>query len=265
VSATVPPADGPGELGGPEEQRRAELAANLTAVRARIGTACTAVGRDPGSVRLIAVTKTYPPADVLHLAALGVTDIGENRDQEAAAKAAEVRAAGVDVRWHFVGQLQRNKCRSVVGYADLVHSVDRVRLVQALEVAVAQVRRRPLDVLVQVSLDGDVARGGAVPVGPGADQPTDLPADHLLDRVVAAIAQASMLRLVGVMAVAPIQWDPNDAFVKLAKISAWLQERHPAATEISAGMSHDLEPALAHGATLVRIGTSILGNRPPLL
>src|SRR3989440_6714605 len=150
--------------------RRAELATRLARVRTRIAEACAAAGRDRAAVTLVAVTKTYPASDVLHLAALGVRDIGENRDQDAAPKAAEVAAAGEEVRWHFVGQLQRNKARSVAGYASLVHSVDSVRLVRALGKA-AGARTTPLEVLVQVSIDGDPTRGGAVP---GGDRETGL-------------------------------------------------------------------------------------------
>ncbi len=148
------------------DARERELAGNLAAVRDRIDVACRAAGRDPDEVTLIVVTKTYPAADVIRLATLGVTDIGENRDQEAAPKAVEVAAKGVTVRWHFVGRLQRNKCRSVARYAGMVHSVDSVRLAQALGAAARRERDdRPIDVLVQVSLDGDASRGGAVPAG----------------------------------------------------------------------------------------------------
>ncbi|PWU61717.1 YggS family pyridoxal phosphate-dependent enzyme, partial [Micromonospora globispora] len=143
--------------------RRAELANGLARVEARIADACATAGRDRAEVTMIAVTKTYPAGDVVALAGLGVTDMGENRDQEAAAKAAEVAAAGVTPRWHFIGQLQRNKCRSVVRYADVVQSVDSVRLATALDGAAAAARDRPLEVLVQVSIDGDAARGGALP------------------------------------------------------------------------------------------------------
>ncbi len=160
--------------------RRAEIAANLADVRARIAAGCVAAGRDPEHLTLIAVSKTFPARDVLHLAALGILDVGENRDQEAAPKAAEVRAAGVVPRWHFIGQLQRNKCRSVVGYADLVHSVDRVRLARTLGELAGQHRDSPLPALVQISLDGDVTRGGA------AVDATD--PEHDLFRVVEEIA-----------------------------------------------------------------------------
>jgi len=258
-------------------ERRAELATRLGQVRARIADACTAAGRERGEVTLVAVTKTYPASDVLHLAALGVRDIGENRDQEAAPKAAAVAAAGATVRWHFVGQLQRNKCRSVVGYADVVHSVDSVRLAQALAGAAAEHRDTPLDVLVQVSIDGDLARGGAVPAvpavpaarshgatAPGAAAPGAVPADRLLDRVAAAVADAPGLRLRGVMAVAPMDWEPVAAFERLAAVSAALRAHYPTAELISAGMSGDLEQAVAFGATHVRIGGALLGKRATL-
>jgi PLP dependent protein len=233
----------------PEDPRGAELAGNLAAVRARIAAAARSAGRDPGEVTLVAVTKTYPAEDVVRLARLGVTDIGENRDQEAAPKAAEVTAAGVPVRWHFVGRLQRNKCRSVARYADLVHSVDSARLAVALGAA-AQPRDRPLEVLVQVSVDADPDRGGAVP--------DELP------RVAEAIAGQPALRLRGVMAIAPLDWPPERAFARLAELAAGLRAEYPQATVVSAGMSGDLEMALEHGATHVRIGAALLGVRDPL-
>lgn len=235
--------------------RRAQLAANLARVRARIAAAATAAGRDSAGITMVAVTKTYPASDVVLLAGLGGTDVAENRDQEAAPKAAAVAAAGVDVRWHFVGQLQRNKCRSVVGYADVVHSVDSVRLADALGDAARRRRDRPLDVLVQVSIDGDPTRGGAVA---GGD------ADRDLDAVADAIARQELLRLVGVMAVAPLGWPPDVAFARLARLATSLRAAHPGAAAISAGMSGDLEAAIAHGATHVRIGSALLGMRNSL-
>ncbi|MDP9816966.1 YggS family pyridoxal phosphate-dependent enzyme [Spirilliplanes yamanashiensis] len=237
--------------------RRAELAGSHARVTARIEAACAAAGRPAADVRLVAVTKTYPAADVLHLAALGVTDVGENRDQDAAPKAAEVRAAGADLRWHFVGQLQRNKVKSVVRYADVVQSVDSVRLARALADAAGRLRERPLDVLVQVSIDGDPARGGAL-TGPGADP------EVALDRIAAAVAEAPALRLGGVMAVAPVGWQPEAAFERLAEVAAGLRAAYPAATAVSAGMSADLEAAVRYGATHVRIGSALLGKRPGL-
>jgi pyridoxal phosphate enzyme (YggS family) len=248
-----------------DEARRADLAASLAAVRARIAGACRDAGRDPSEITLVVVTKTYPAADVLHLVSLGVTDVGENRDQEAAPKAAEVAAALAEQpgapappRWHFVGRLQRNKCRSVVRYAAMVHSVDSVRLAQALDRAVlaraGDGGPGRLDVLVQVSLDGDPARGGAVATGSAAE-------DVALDSVLAAVTAAEGLRLRGLMAVAPLDWEPERAFATLADIRARVRERYPEATILSAGMSGDLEAAIRYGATHVRIGSAILGPR----
>lgn len=238
----------------PDDRRRQELAGSLARLRARIEAACVAAGRDPAGVTLVAVTKTYPAADVAHLAALGVTDVGENRVQEAVGKVAELRAEGVTVRWHHVGQLQRNKARAVAGYASVVHSVDRLPLVAALGAARDEARAAsgvpPLDVLLQLSLDGDTSRGGALAA--------DLPA------LAGAVAAQPALRLAGVMAVAPIGAAPGDAFATLAEVAADLRRDHPQATVVSAGMSADLEPAIARGATHVRIGSALLGSRPPL-
>lgn len=225
--------------------RRADLAASLAALESRLADACAAAGRARGDVLLIAITKTHPASDVETLHELGVHDFGENRDQEAKAKAAAVP----DVRWHFVGGLQSNKARSVAGYASVVHSVDRPGLVDALS-AGAQRAQRELDVLLQISLDGDPARGGVLQA--------DLPA--LADKA----ATAAGLHLVGVMAVAPRDADPAEAFARLARLSAQLREAHPGATAISAGMTGDLEQAIAAGATHVRVGSALLGNRPPL-
>jgi PLP dependent protein len=227
------------------DERTAQLAANLDALRARLAAACDAAGRDPAGLTLVAVTKTFPVDDVRRLAALGVTDFGENRDQEARAKARDVPS----VRWHFVGRLQRNKARSVASYADLVHSVDRPELVDALDAAARAVRDRPLDVLVQVGLDPEPkpGRGGADPGQVGA----------LADRVEAA----AHLRLAGVMAVAPLGGDPDEAFARLNDVAVTLRSTHPHATVVSAGMSGDLETAIRHGATHVRVGTALLGGR----
>jgi pyridoxal phosphate enzyme (YggS family) len=225
------------------DTRTAEIAANLAALRSRIAAACATAGRDPGAVTLVAVTKTFPAGDVRRLLALGVPDVGENRDQEARAKAAAVP----DARWHFVGRLQRNKCRSVASYAAMVHSLDRAELVAALDAAALRAGRAPLDVLVQVSLDGDPSRGGALV----AEVP----------RLAAAAAGAAGLRFAGLMAVAPLGADPLPAFTRLADLAADLRRDHPNATILSAGMSADLEAALRCGATHVRIGTALLGGR----
>lgn len=224
--------------------RREELAANLREVRARIDAACDAAGRPRDAVELIVVTKTYPASDVRLLAELGVRQVGENRDQEAAPKAEA--CADLDLTWHYIGQLQTNKARSVASYADVVHSVDRARLVDALASGAAR-HERELTCLIQVSLDGDASRGGALPA--------DLPA--LAD----AIAEAPRLRLGGLMAVAPLGAEPGRAFEALAEMSTRLREAHPTATMVSAGMSNDLEQAVEAGATHVRIGTAVLGVR----
>lgn len=205
---------------------------------------------------MIAVTKTYPASDVVALVGLGVTEVGENRDQEAAAKAAEVAAAGVAPRWHFVGQLQRNKAKSVVRYADVVQSVDSVRLARALDRASVAERERPLEVLLQVSIDGALGRGGALP---GSADP-----DAGLDPVAEVVAGADGLRLGGLMAVAPLGWEPDRAFARLAEVAAGFRDQHPQATLVSAGMSGDLESAIRHGATHVRVGSALLGMRPTL-
>src|SRR5439155_2142000 len=192
-----------------DTERRAELAGNLAKLRSRVAAACEAAGRDRAGITLVAVTKTYPAADVLRLAKLGVRDIGENKDQEAAAKAAEVAGTGVDVRWHYIGQLQRRKCKSVATYAHLVHSVDRPELVESLANAVAEHRDGPLDVLLQVSLDGAEGRGG-VPV----------PAVPALAETV---GKRPELVLRGVMTVAPLDWAPERAFTLLAETAQRLR------------------------------------------
>lgn len=251
---------GPGSTRGnfdlDDASRVAALAANLDRVRERLVRACASAGRSPDEVTLVAVTKTYPAEDVVRLARLGITHVGENRDQEAAEKAIRTAAGGACVTWHFVGRLQRNKCRSVVGYADVVHSVDSVRLAAALARAAADRRETPVDVLVQVSLDGDAARGGAVR--------DDREPDLALERVLAAVADAERLRLRGVMAVAPLGWSAERAFAQLADVAQAVVARYPHASWISAGMSGDLETAVAYGSTHVRVGSALLGKRAPL-
>lgn len=232
------------DAGAVTGRRLAEVRAGLEAVRARIADGCAAVGRDPQEVTLVVVTKTCPASDVRLLAGLGVGDVGENRDQEAAGK---YRAcADLPLNWHFVGRLQSNKATSVLRYAELVHSVDRPSLVSALGRA-AQAAGRRLDCLVQVSLDGDPHRGGAV-----AEQ---VPA------LAEAIAGQEGLRVRGVMAVAPLGVAPREAFAALPRLRDRLLADHPDAVLISAGMSADLEHALAEEATHLRVGSAVLGGR----
>jgi pyridoxal phosphate enzyme (YggS family) len=236
-----------------ESARREQLRSQLAAVLARIAAACAAAGRSADEVTLIAVTKTFPAADVAHLAALGVTDFGENRDQEAAPKAAQCAALGLDLRWHFVGQLQVNKSASVARYAEVVHSVDRARLVRALgSQAVAAGRR--LTCLIQVNLDE-----AATAAGRGGVIPGDVLA--LADEVVARDG----LVLGGVMAVAPLDVPVRPAFARLRQVAEQVRSVHPEAMMISAGMSGDLDEAIAEGATHVRVGTALLGGRPPFV
>jgi len=243
---------------GDASAREAELAANLAEVHERIRLAAAAAGRAPQEITLVAVTKTWPASDVRLLAGLGVTDVAENRDQEARPK--HEACADLGLRWHFVGQLQRNKARHVASYADVVQSVDRPELVQALDRAAGDVGRT-LDVLVQVGL-ADVP-DGTPPAHRGGAAPGDVPA--LADLV----AGSSSPRLAGVMAVAPLgpdggPVDPRPAFARLAEVAAGVRADHPSATLISAGMSGDLEEAVEAGATHVRVGTAVLGGRPPL-
>lgn len=228
--------------------RREVLAANLAEVRQRIAAACEAAGRSPGEVTLVAVTKTFPASDVRLLASLGVRDVGENRDVEAAPKAAA--CADLDLTWHFVGQLQTNKAASVARYASVVHSVDRLRLVHALGSG-ARKAGRTLRCLIEVSLDGDPERGGAI----AADVPG----------LARAIVDEAGLTLSGVMAIAPLGADPVKAFASLGDSAAAVRAVEPDASMISAGMSGDLEAAVAAGATHVRIGTALLGDRGPIV
>jgi pyridoxal phosphate enzyme (YggS family) len=230
-----------------ERERRDELRARLAAVRRRIAAASHVAGRDPSGVTLIAVTKTFPASDVRLLFELGVHDVGENRDQEAAPKAAECADLAPALTWHFIGQLQTNKAASVVRYAGVVHSVDRLRLVRALGEQARKIGR-VVTCLVQVSLDGDEARGGVAEPGVG--------------ELAGAIAAEVGLLLGGIMAVAPLGVPPAEAFAPLPRIAAAVRASCPAAIIVSAGMSGDLEAAIAAGATHVRIGTALLGGRP---
>lgn len=236
------------------DARHEELSAALGRVRERIAAAARDAGRDPGEVSLLAVTKTRPAADVAHLIDLGLTAFGENREQEGAAKAEDVAGLrpGSRPRWHVVGRLQRRKANHLVRWADAVDAVDSVRLAEALDTATARAREAgereaALDVLVQVSLDGDPGRGGA-PVDTVAEL-----ADH--------VAAAAHLRLGGLMAVAPLESDPDRAFAALAALAARVRGDHPEATTLSAGMSDDLDRAIRHGSTCVRVGTALLGGR----
>ncbi|WP_306326135.1 YggS family pyridoxal phosphate-dependent enzyme [Streptomyces venezuelae] len=235
--------------------RTSELAENLARVEERIAAACAAAGRAREEVTLIVVTKTYPASDVRILHGLGVRNVAENRDQDAAPKAAA--CADLDLTWHFVGQLQTNKVRSVVGYADVVQSVDRLKLVSSLSAA-AEKEGRQLGCLLQVALDAESGergdRGGVAPDG--------------IEELAAAVDAAPGLRLDGLMTVAPLAGPyagrQRAAFDRLMDLSTALRATRPAANMVSAGMSADLEEAVAAGATHVRVGTAVLGVRPKL-
>lgn len=218
-----------------------ELAARWAEVSERVVAATRSADRDAGSVTTIVVTKFHPVSLIRDLLDLGVTDFGENRHQEAQEKSTEL--AGTPARWHFIGQLQSKKARQVRRYARAVHSVDRLSLVPLLEAG-----EGALDVFLQVNLTDDAERGGAAPVD--------------VEPLAEALAEASGLTLRGVMAVAPLGEEPRPAFARLRGISERIRAIDPAATAISAGMSHDFAEAIAEGATHLRIGSAITGERP---
>ncbi|QYX80753.1 YggS family pyridoxal phosphate-dependent enzyme [Streptomyces akebiae] len=235
--------------------RKAQLAGNLAKVEDRIAAACVAAGRKRDEVTLIVVTKTYPASDVRILSELGVRHVAENKDQDAAPKAAE--CSDLSLVWHFVGQLQTNKVRSVVRYADLVQSVDRSRLVTTLSKEAVRAGRE-VGCLIQVALDADESgRGERGGVGPGG-----------IEELADLLAEAPGVRVDGLMTVAPLTGEyagrQRAAFERLMVLSTDLRRAHPAANMVSAGMSADLEDAVAAGATHVRVGTAVLGVRPGL-
>ncbi|CQR64519.1 YggS family pyridoxal phosphate-dependent enzyme [Streptomyces leeuwenhoekii] len=236
-------------------ERKDELAGNLAKVEERIAAACAAAGRPREDVTLIVVTKTYPAEDVRILAELGVRHVAENRDQDAAPKAAA--CADLPLTWHFVGQLQTNKVRSVVGYAHHVQSIDRAKLVTVLSKEAVRAGRE-VGCLIQVALDaGESGRGERGGVAPGG-----------IEELADLVARSPGLRLDGLMTVAPLTGEyagrQQAAFERLMDLSTGLRRAHPAATMVSAGMSADLEQAVAAGATHVRVGTAVLGVRPRL-
>ena len=228
-------------------ERREEVRRGLESVHGRIDDACATAGRDRDEVTLVVVTKFFPATDVRILADLGVTDIGENRHQEGAAK--HEKLADLGLTWHFIGGLQSNKAAAVGAWADVVHSVDRPRLLRGLGRA-AHEREGRLDVLVQVSLDppGTGGRSGAEP--------------SQVEALATSVLETAGLRLRGVMGVAPLGGDPAAAFAILAEAAAVVRLLEADATWLSAGMSADLEAAIRAGATHVRVGSAVLGNRP---
>lgn len=230
--------------------RAEELSAALHAVRDRVERAAQAAGRDPEEIQLLPITKFFPAGDVEELYRLGCRAFGESRDQEAAAKVAEVGHS--DIEWHMVGNLQRNKAKSVAHWAYSVHSVDNSRLVSALDTARgAGEKREPLQVYLQISLDGDTERGGM-------DVADAAGVDELCTQVVAS----EHLELAGLMALPPREADPDQAFRRLQQEHERVQQRYPQASRLSAGMSNDLETAIKYGSTCVRVGTALMGQRP---
>ena len=242
--------------------RLAELTGALGAMRVRLAHAAEAAGRRSDDVKLLPVTKFFLASDVAILWRLGCRAFGESRSQEAVAKIAEFstlvtpRAEDRPPHWHMVGRLQRNKAKTIAAWADTVHSVSTAKVVRALDAAVGEAlsdgtRARPLRAFVQISLDGDTERGGVDIGDPGE-----------VDRICGLVSEAEGLELVGLMAVAPLGVDPDQAFAALEAEHRRVLRDHPGATELSAGMSGDLEAAVRHGSTCVRVGTALMGKRP---
>ncbi|KAB1660112.1 YggS family pyridoxal phosphate-dependent enzyme [Pseudoclavibacter chungangensis] len=229
------------ESGG--EGGESALAARLRAVHARIDEACRDAGRSPDDVELVVVTKFHPPELVEALAELGERRFGENRHPEARDKRAAVGRD--DLEWHFVGQVQTNKARQIAAYADCIQSIDRPGLVDALATAR---RERPLDVFVQVGLSDESGRGGVAP--------------DALESLVEHVLATPVLRLRGLMTVAPQHVEPARAFARLAELSADVRRIAPGASALSMGMSGDFVSAISQGATHLRIGAAITGERP---
>lgn len=252
-----------GAAGASQGNRESELTHALAAVRSRLAMAAEAVGRNVGEIELLPITKFFPATDVAILSRLGCRCVGESREQEAAAKVAELtrlsEAAGRtdwrELHWHMVGQIQRKKARSLARWAHTAHSVDSAQLVTALDRAVAAAlaegsRDNPLRVYVQVSLDGDASRGGV-----------DVRAAGAVDDICGRVQQSKCLELVGLMGIPPLDWEPDEAFGRLQSEHRRILESHPNAVGLSAGMSDDLEIAVKHGSTCVRVGTALLGPR----
>ena len=238
--------------------REHDLSDALAKVRTRLARAADAAGRDVADIELLPVTKFFPVSDILLLHRLGCLAVGESRDQEAAQKAAEISAIpGCDsLRWHMVGTIQRNKARSVARWAYAAHSVDNAKVITALDRAAAEaldegLRADPLRVYLQISLDGDEGRGGV-----------DVTATGRIDQLCAAVDEASALQFVGLMAIPPRGADAGAAFARLQQERQRVQAGYRQRLELSAGMSGDLEAAVEHGSTCVRVGTALMGPRP---
>ena len=219
--------------------RKEEISRNLQEVKERISAAAESVDRDPAEIKLIVVTKTFPISDVEILRELGESNFGENRDQEAAPKAESVTA-----NWHFQGQIQSNKIKSICEWADVIHSISSEKEILRF----AQSPRKH-QVFLQVSLDGQEGRGGASPAE--------------LAELANLVNESNNLELLGLMAVAPLGVEPENAFADLAQINQGFAGQFPNSKYLSAGMSGDFEAAIKYGATHIRVGSSILGSRSP--
>lgn len=242
--------------------REEQLAEALAALRTRVDAAAIAAGRSASDIEMLPVTKFFPASDVIELHRLGCTEFGESREQEASNKATRVadelggELSGNAIRWHMIGRVQRNKARALAGWAYAVHAVDKAALIDALDRAARQAiddgrRAEPLRVYIQLSLDGDAARGGV-----------DIGAPALVDELCAAAEAAEGLRFVGLMGIPPLGADAADCFARLSRERDRLQPTYPQRLGLSAGMSTDLEEAIQHGSTCVRVGTALMGQRP---
>lgn len=241
-----------------DADRTAELTAALGAARARLARAAESAGRRVSEIELLPVTKFFPATDILILNQLGCLAFGESREQEAANKIKAVRAElpETPIRWHMVGRIQRNKARAVAAWAYAAHSVDSARLITALDRSAGEaladgVRTQPPRIYLQISLDGDTERGGV-----------DVNDPELVDELCAAVHAADGLQFVGLMGIPPLDADPEEAFARLAAERERVQRDYRQRLELSAGMSGDLEVAVKHGSTCVRVGTALMGRRP---
>ena len=238
--------------------REVELANALAAVRERLALAAEAAGRHHDEIELLPITKFFPATDVLILTRLGCDSFGESREQEAAAKRVECNSAEppASIRWHMVGRIQRNKARSIANWAYAAHSVDSAKLIAALDRASSAAladggRSEPLRIYLQISLDGDVARGGV-----------DIARPDLIDELCAQVHSAHGLQFVGLMGIPPLGAEPDRAYARLQAEHQRVQAAYQQRLGLSAGMSGDLESAVRHGSTCVRVGTALLGQRP---
>ncbi len=217
------------------------IAQRLSHVQSMIADAAHTSGRNVSDVTTIVVTKFHPTSTIRELHELGVTDFGENRHQEASQKALEL--AELDLRWHFIGQLQSNKAKNVLDYATAIHSLDRLSLVDALARTA-----RAIDVFIELNLTDDAGRGGVKPAE--------------LEQFATVILASGTIRILGVMAVAPLGAEPRGTFAHVREHSEKLLRVSPQSTALSMGMSGDYVEAILEGATHLRIGTAITGNRP---